>query len=146
MQLEFSGVEIISASQDRVKSFLGNVDSLARSIPDLEEYHAISDSEIEAKVRLKISIISSQMHVKMKVKKGGEKITTLTEGKGGGSSIFIVTTFEFGEETQGKALVRWSANAKIDGLMAGLGSVVLKGFAERYIRQVIEKMKKNMES
>jgi carbon monoxide dehydrogenase subunit G len=41
--------------------------------------------------------------------------------------------------------MKWVADAEITGVMAGIGSSILKGFAEKKVKEIFEGIKKAME-
>jgi carbon monoxide dehydrogenase subunit G len=142
LQLEFTGKEELNSEIARVYRFLTSPQELAKSIPDAEDVKVTSANEIEAKVKVKIAVISSSLKVRMKIASNQQDNVIVTaSSSGAGSNVEISTNFKLIPQQNG-TLVEWKADASVNGLIAGLGSSTLKAFAERYIKQVIENIHK----
>jgi carbon monoxide dehydrogenase subunit G len=142
LQLEFTGKEELNSEIARVYRFLTSPQELAKSIPDAEDVKVTSANEIEAKVKVKIAVISSSLKVRMKIASNQQDNVIVTaSSSGAGSNVEISTNFKLIPQQNG-TLVEWKADARVNGLIAGLGSSTLKAFAERYIKQVIENIHK----
>lgn len=142
MQLEFTGKEELNSEIARVYRFLTSPQELAKSIPDAEDVKVTSANEIEAKVKVKIAVISSSLKVRMKIASNQQDNVIVTaSSSGAGSNVEISTNFKLIPQQNG-TLIEWKADARVNGLIAGLGSSTLKAFAERYIKQVIENIHK----
>lgn len=138
MQLEFAGKEELNSEFAKVYRFLTSPQELAKSIPDAEDVKVISAEELEAKVKVKIAVISSSFKVRMKIITNAQDyVNVMASSSGAGSNVLISTQFKLIPRQKG-TLVEWKADATLNGLIAGLGSSTLKVFAERYIKQVIE--------
>jgi len=138
MQLEFSGKEEFNSEPARIHKFLTTPQDLAKSIPDAEEVNIISSDEFEAKVRVKIAVISSSFKVRMRISSDSQNsIKIRASSSGAASNVEISTLFNLTPK-QKVTQVEWKADARLTGLIAGLGSSTLKVFAERYIKQVVE--------
>ncbi len=146
MQLEFSGKEELNSEPAMVYRFLTSPQDLAKSIPDAEEVNVISKDEIQAKVKVKIAVISSTLKVRMKIiSNQQDNVNVVASSSGAGSKVEISTKFKLIPKQNGTS-VEWRADAKLSGLIAGLGSSTLKVFAERYIRQVVENIHRLLDS
>jgi len=142
LQLEFTGKEELNSEIARVYRFLTSPQELAKSIPDAEDVKVTSANEIEAKVKVKIAVISSSLKVRMKIASNQQDNVIVTaSSSGAGSNVEISTNFKLIPQQNG-TLIEWKADARVNGLIAGLGSSTLKAFAERYIKQVIENIHK----
>ncbi|MEM0118341.1 MAG: SRPBCC domain-containing protein [Conexivisphaerales archaeon] len=145
MQLEFTGKEEVKSPLPLTSKFLSTPEDLAKSIPEAEEVKVLSEDEFEAKVKVKISVISSTMKVRMKVlKSDGNTINLHATSSGTGSSVEIKTQFNL-SATNSHTSINWKADVSISGLIAGLGSSTLKVFAEKYIRQIVANLHEQLE-
>lgn len=119
---------------------------LAKSLPDAEDVHVLDSTSFEAKMKLRVAVVSSTLKMKMTVtgSEAPSKASLSAEGAGSGSSIRIASMFEL--QGDNPTLMRWSADADITGVMAGLGSTLLKGFATRKIAEMFEGITKSLES
>ncbi|MDG6920233.1 MAG: hypothetical protein JRN44_00550 [Nitrososphaerota archaeon] len=145
MQLHLDGSNVIRAHRDKVYSLLTDPSFIANTLPDAEDVHVIDAQSLEAKVKLRVAVVSSSMKMKLSIAKTSppSKATLSAEGTGSGSSMKITSVFALtGEEP---TTMGWSAEAEITGVMAGLGSGLLKGFAAKKVAEIFEGITKAVE-
>jgi uncharacterized protein len=146
MQLHLDGSNSMNAPQEKVFSLLTDPNFLAKTLPDAEEVKVTGTDSLEAKLKLRIAVVSSTLKLKMTVKDKDPptKATLLAEGNGSGSTMKVTSVFTL----TGGATTRmsWSADAEIGGVMAGLGSTLLRGFATKKVGEIFEGITKAIES
>ena len=146
MQLHLDGSDTIGAPRERVYALLTDPNFLAKSLPDAEDVKVLDASSLEAKLKLRVAIVSSSIKMKMTVNKDEPpvKASLLAEGAGSGSNLKISSVFTLtGDE---KTSMSWSADAEITGVMAGLGSSLLKGFATKKVAEIFGDITKAVEN
>lgn len=145
MQLHLDGSNMIAAPREKVFSMLTDPRFLATTLPDAEDVRVEGDDTVEAKLKLKVAIVSSTMKMKMTItgKEPPARATLLAEGTGSGSNIKITSLFSL--EGEGQTKMNWSADAEITGVMAGLGSSLLKGFATKKVAEIFDGITKAIE-
>jgi uncharacterized protein len=145
VQLHLEGAEDLALAKERVFQLLTDSKFIAQSLPDAEETKVIDDSNLEAKMKIGISFLTTKMNVKMKItdKVPYDHARLLVDGSGSGSNMKITSDFNLEGDTATK--MKWVADAEITGVMAGIGSSILKGFAEKKVKEIFEGIKKAME-
>jgi len=145
MQLHLEGAEDLALTRDRVFQLLTDSSFIAKSLPDAQETKVIDDSSLEARMKIGISFLTTNMNVKMKIvdKVPPQHARLLVDGVGSGSNMKITSDFDL--EGDATTKMRWAADAEITGVMAGIGSSILKGFAEKKVKEIFEGIKKAME-
>lgn len=145
MQLHLEGGEDLALSRQRVFQLLTDSTFIAKSLPDAQETKVMDDSSIEARMKIGISFLTTNMNVKMKIvdKQPPQHARLIVEGAGSGSNMKITSDFDLEGDTATK--MKWVADAEISGVMAGIGSSILKGFAEKKVKEIFEGIKKAME-
>ena len=138
MQLHLDGSNAINAPREKVFSLLTDPAFLAKTLPDAEEVKVLGPDCLEAKVKLRVAVVSSTMKMKLKVgdKVPPEKATLTAEGSGSGSSLKIASVFNLSDG--GATTMSWSADAEITGVMAGIGSTLLRGFATKKVAEIFQ--------
>ncbi len=128
----------MNAPREKVYSLLTDTNFLAKTLPDAEDVHVIDASMLEARIKLRVAVVSSTLKVKLKVEKTEppSKATLLADGTGSGSNLKINSVFTLSGEMP--TTMSWSADAEITGVMAGLGSTLLKGFATKKIAEIFQ--------
>ncbi len=138
MQLHLEGSNQINAPREKVYSLLTDANFLAKTLPDAEDVHVIDASTLEARIKLRVAVVSSTLKVKMSVEKTEppSKATLLADGTGSGSNLKINSVFTLSGDLP--TTMSWSADADITGVMAGLGSTLLKGFATKKVAEIFQ--------
>jgi uncharacterized protein len=136
----------MSAPQDTVYGLLTDPNFLAKTLPDAEDVRVLGPDSLEAKLKLRVAVVSSTMKVKMTVagKEPPQKATLLAEGTGSGSSMKISSVFTL--EGSSPTKMSWTADAEITGVMAGLGSSLLRGFATKKVAEIFDGITKAVEA
>lgn len=145
MQLHLEGSNAISAPGSKVYSLLTDPSFVAKTLPDSEDVRVIDGSTLEAKVKLRIAVVSSTMRMRMTIERASPptKAKLVAEGSGSGSNMKITSVFELSGESP--TTMRWSADAEITGVMAGIGSSLLKGFAAKKVGEIFTGITKAVE-
>ncbi len=145
MQLHLEGSEELKVRRERVYQLLTDPNFIANSIPDSQDVKVTSEDSVEAKMKIGISFVTMMMQVKMKIadKRPSTHARLLAEGSGSGSSMKITSDFDL--EGENATRMRWVADAEITGVMAGIGSTILKGFSEKKVAEIFQGIKNAME-
>jgi carbon monoxide dehydrogenase subunit G len=146
MQLHLHGSIEIGTTPTRVFELLTNPRFLAGTLPDAEGIVVENQNTVDAKIKVKLSLVSTTLKVKLRISDRREPTHAVlhAEGAGGGSSLKIDSSFDL--EGDRKTTMKWRADAEISGLMAGLGSSLLQGFAEKKVREIFEGITKAIEA
>ena len=146
MQLHLDGSNIIRSPQNKVYALLTDAHFIAKDLPDASDVHVLDAQSLEATIKLRVAVVSSAMKVKMTIARTAptSKATLVAEGTGSGSSMKVTSLFELSGDTP--TSMHWSADAEITGVMAGLGSSLLKGFAAKKVAEIFEGITKAVEA
>ena len=131
--MDLSDELIIPAPRARVYAALQDTEILSRCIPGCEELIRHSDTELEAKVVLKVGPVKARFSGKVTLnpETPPERFTLSGEGNGGVAGFArggaTVVLEERGDET----VLRYDAHADIGGKLAQLGSRLLQGTAQK---------------
>ncbi len=144
MQLHLEGFEDINLPRERVFQLLSDSGFLAKSLPEAEETKVIDDSNLEAKMKVRISFLTTHMTVKMKIvdRVPPQHARLYVEGMGSGSNLKITSDLDLEGDTATK--MKWASDLEITGVMAGIGSSILKGFAEKKVKEIFDGIKDAM--
>lgn len=141
--MKMSGEEIIPASREAVWKALNDPDILKRAIPGCEEITKHSDTELEAKVTVKVGPVKANFT-------GNVKLTDLNppasyrisgEGKGiaglanGGADVRL-------EDVEGGTKLSYDVDAQVGGKLAMLGSRLIDSTARSLATQFFDKFAK----
>ncbi len=141
--MKMSGEEIIPASRDDVWKALNDPEILKQAIPGCEEITKHSDTELEAKVMVKVGPVKARFT-------GNVKLTDLNppasyrisgEGNGvaglanGGADVRL-------EVVEGGTKLSYDVDAQVGGKLAMLGSRLIDSTARSLATQFFEKFAK----
>jgi len=136
----------MNSPREKVYSLLTDPNFISKSLPDAEDVRVLDGSSLEAKMKLRIAVVSTTLRMKMTVVRTAPpfKATLVAEGTGSGSSLNITSVFDLSEESP--TIMAWSADAEIGGVMAGIGSTLLKGFATKKVAEIFAGITKAVEA
>lgn len=123
----------IAAPRDRVYAALNDPEILSRCIPGCEELIRHSDTELEAKVLLKIGPVKARFKGHVTLDPAGAPARFSLSGQGtGGAAGFAKggADVELEENGSGTTL-RYTAKADVGGKIAQLGSRLIAGTAKK---------------
>ncbi|MCG7574129.1 carbon monoxide dehydrogenase subunit G [Phaeobacter sp. CNT1-3] len=131
--MELNDEIVINAPQDRVYAALNDPDVLKQCIPGCEELIKHSDTELEAKVVLKIGPVKARFSGNVVLDQSGAPDTFSLTGQGnggaaghakGGADVSLIAD---GDTT----VLRYAAKAEIGGKLAQLGSRLIQSTAKK---------------
>lgn len=131
--MELKDEILIDAPKDRVYAALNDPEVLKQCIPGCEELIQHSDTELEAKVVLKIGPVKAKFSGNVTLDKSGAPDAFSLTGQGnggaaghanGGADVTLT-------EVDGKTMLTYEAKAEIGGKLAQLGSRLIQGTAKK---------------
>lgn len=131
--MELSEEIIIDAPKDQVYAALNDPEVLKKCIPGCEELIQHSDTELEAKVVLKIGPVKAKFSGDVQLDKSGAPDAFSLTGQGNGGPAghakggADVTLTADGDKT----ILRYDAKADIGGKLAQLGSRLIQSTAKK---------------
>lgn len=131
--MELADEIIINAPKDRVYAALNDPEVLQRCIPGCEELIQHSDTELEAKVVLKVGPVKARFSGDVQLDKSGAPDAFSLTGQGNGGAAghakggADVTLTADGDQT----ILRYDAKAAIGGKLAQLGSRLIQSTAKK---------------
>ena len=138
MALVIEGEERVDAPVEKVWAALNDPDTLQACIPGCQSLEQKSDTELAAKVVLKVGPIKATFagEVTLSNLNPPHSYTITGEGKGGiagfakgGADVVLV------EESPGVTLLKYTAKADVGGKMAQLGSRLMESTSKKLAGQ-----------
>lgn len=148
MNVRFEGELEIRAPIRHVFSFLSDTSSMVKCIPDLESVDSLDENSFKIRVKIGISFLKGTIAVNGSiVEKEPYNYAKLLASAGGlGSNVTLETSFKLIELEERMTKMSWVANANLQGLIGGLGSRLIKAFGEKKIEELLNNIKKELES
>lgn len=132
--MELNDEITIEASQERVYQALNDPEILQQCIPGCEELIQHSDTELEAKVVLKVGPVKAKFSGNVTLDKAGAPDSFSLAGQGnggvaghakGGADVVLEP------QSDGTTLLKYTAKAEIGGKLASLGSRLIQSTAKK---------------
>jgi|SRR5690625_12799 len=132
--MELTGQRIINAPRDKVWAAINNPETLARCIPGCEELDALSDTDYEARVNLRVGPVRALFSGKLKMTEidGPESCVLLFEGSGGAAG------FTKGESSvnltpinEAQTQLEYTAKASVGGKLGQIGGRLINTSAKK---------------
>ncbi|OIQ28028.1 MAG: carbon monoxide dehydrogenase [Alphaproteobacteria bacterium MedPE-SWcel] len=145
--MELADEIIINAPKDRVYAALNDPEVLQRCIPGCEELVQHSETELEAKVVLKVGPVKARFSGDVQLDKSGAPDAFSLTGQGNGGTAgnakggADVTLTANGDST----ILRYEAKAAISGKLAQLGSRLIQSTAKKLAARFFKSFQDIME-
>ena len=138
--MELSDEILISAPRDRVYEALNDPDVLRECIPGCEELTKSSDTELDAKVLLKVGPVKARFKGAVTLDPTGAPGHFSLTGQGnGGAAGFAKGGADVYLEEQGEnTLLRYEAKADIGGKLAQLGNRLVQSTSKKLAAQFFD--------
>lgn len=142
--MELADEVIINAPKDQVYAALNDPEILQQCIPGCDELIKHSDTELEAKVVLKVGPVKAKFSGDVQLDTTGAPDAFSLTGQGNGGAAghakgrADVTLTENGDTT----ILRYEAKADISGKLAQLGSRLIQGTAKKLAGQFFKSFAK----
>ncbi|MEM6945556.1 MAG: carbon monoxide dehydrogenase subunit G [Pseudomonadota bacterium] len=145
--MELSDEITIDAPKDVVYAALNDPDVLQRCIPGCEELTKTSDTELEAKVVLKVGPVKARFAGAVTLDTSGAPDAFSLSGQGtGGAAGYAKGGADVTLEADGETTVlRYEAKAEIGGKLAQLGSRLIQGTAKKLAAKFFQSFAEAME-
>lgn len=138
--MDLSDEILIPAPRDQVYAALNDPEVLRACIPGCEELEKTSDTDLEAKVVLKVGPVKARFKGNVTLDPSGapEHFSLTGQGNGGAAGFAKggadVTLEEQGDQT----LLRYDAKADIGGKLAQLGNRLVQSTSKKLAAQFFE--------
>ena len=146
--MELKDAIIINAPLDRVYAALNDPEILRQCIPGCEELIQHSDTELEAKIVLKIGPVKARFSGNVQLDKSGAPHAFSLTGQGNGGAAghakggADVTLVADGDTT----VLTYDAKAEIGGKLAQLGSRLIQSTAKKLAAKFFQSFAEVMEA
>jgi len=139
--VRFEGSFKSAAPKDVLYSFLIEPRNLVRIVPDVTESNVIDAKHVFLKAKAGIGPIKGVMEMDITIadKKQDRSARLVGRGRGMQSSVDLVLSVTL-EDIPGGCNGAWAANVEVAGMLASIGSRLISGVAERYIRQITDNL------
>ncbi|MDE4133596.1 carbon monoxide dehydrogenase subunit G [Phaeobacter sp. QD34_3] len=145
--MELNDEIFINAPRDEVYAALNDPEVLQKAIPGCEELIKHSDTELEAKVVLKIGPVKAKFsgQVTLSPDAPPERFSLTGQGNGGAAGFAKGGAEVVLTEQDGGTLLSYTAKADIGGKLAQLGSRLIQSTAKKLAAKFFKSFSEEME-
>ena len=146
--MHYDGSFEVPAKKDKVYEFVTDPAKITSIFPDVQDIKVVDPNTFTLKAKVGISFIKGMMDVKLNIVERNPPSVVKMKAKGNGlsSSVELENTFTMEDARAGGTVVKWTADAKVAGLMASVGSRLMEAAAEKYVVEIIGSLKQKLSS
>jgi hypothetical protein len=139
--MKFEGKYTFKAPREKVWQVLLDPKILAQCMPGCEELKEIGPDQYEANVKVGIAAVKGTYKAKISIKDKQPPSHYVLSGQGSGGPGFMQGDMAIDlEQEGGETLLKYSTDAKVGGLIAGVGQRMIGGIGKMMIDQFFKKM------
>ena len=136
----------MAAPKEKVFDFVTDPKKVTTIFPDVQSLKVVDANNFSLKAKVGMSFIKGVMDVKLALVDNNRPTYTKLKARGTGlnSSVDLESSFALEDAPGGGTHVKWAADAKISGMMASVGSRLIDAAANKYVKQIIGSLEKNL--
>jgi hypothetical protein len=139
--MKFEGKYTFKAPREKVWQVLLDPKILAQCMPGCEDLKEIGPDQYEASVKVGVAAVKGTYKAKISIKDKQPPSHYVLSGQGSGGPGFMQGDMAIDlEQEGGETLLKFSTDAKVGGLIAGVGQRMIGGIAKMMIDQFFKKM------
>ncbi|MEE9551033.1 MAG: carbon monoxide dehydrogenase subunit G [Candidatus Binatia bacterium] len=139
--MKIEGRHLFKAPRERVWEVLLDPKILAQCMPGCEDLKEIGPDQYEATVKIGIAAVKGTYKAKVSIKEKQPPSHYVLSGQGSGGPGFMQGDVAIDlEEKGGETVVNYNTDAKVGGLIAGVGQRMIGGISKMMVDQFFKKM------
>ncbi|MEE8074552.1 MAG: carbon monoxide dehydrogenase subunit G [Candidatus Binatia bacterium] len=139
--MKIEGRHTFKAPRERVWEVLLDPKILAQCMPGCEDLKEIGPDQYEATVKIGIAAVKGTYKAKISIKEKQPPSHYVLSGQGSGGPGFMQGDVAIDlEEKGGETVVNYNTDAKVGGLIAGVGQRMIGGVSKMMVDQFFKKM------
>lgn len=143
--MHFEGEMAVPAPKERLYAFITDPAKVISILPDVEESKVVDGDHFYVKSKLGMSYLRGTVGLNFEIMERRKDEFARVAGRGQGMQSSIDLTLDLAVEgTPDGCRGKWTADAKVGGLLASVGGRILNGVAEKYVKQITESLKQKV--
>ena len=143
--MHFEGEIAVPAPKERLYAFITDPAKVISILPDVEESKVVDGDHFYVKSKLGMSYLRGTVGLNFEIMERRKDEFARVAGRGQGMQSSIDLTLDLAVEgTPDGCRGKWTADAKVGGLLASVGGRILNGVAEKYVKQITESLKQKV--
>ncbi|PSR34485.1 MAG: hypothetical protein C7B46_04950 [Sulfobacillus benefaciens] len=147
MKIAENGTFFVHATQQEVLALVTDPEFLARTLPDSKGYRVTGADSAVVDMLIGVSHIKGTMPTTLAIlsRDAETPLTVRVTAQGLGSRVDMTLTFQLQEQPEGTQ-VNWSSDAMISGVLASVGSGLLRPLAKRNFDGIVTAIQEAIEA
>jgi uncharacterized protein len=147
LNMDFSGEETIKAPRQDVWDFLIDPHKATQCAPGLQSIEVIDDSHFKCTVRAGVGMIRGNFNFDVKWGDLDEPTHAemIANGSAAGSAVQMTSGLDLEDTDDGGTLMKWSANVRVSGKLAGVGGRLMSPVADRMTKDIFSCIRGKLE-
>jgi carbon monoxide dehydrogenase subunit G len=140
--MEMSGERLIAAPREQVWHALNDPEALKAAIPGCETIEKVSDTDLTARVAIKIGPMAAKFSAKVKLENLNPPESYTISGEGNGGAMGFAkggADVALTEMSPTETLLRYEVKAQVGGKMAQLGARLIDSTAKQMADQFFDR-------
>ena len=143
--MHFEGEMAVPAPKERLYAFITDPAKVISILPDVEESKVVDGNHFYVKSKLGMSFLRGTVGLNFEIMERRKDEFARVAGRGQGMQSSIDLTLDLAVEgTPDGCRGKWTADAKVGGLLASVGGRILNGVADKYVKQITESLKQKV--
>lgn len=139
--MKIEGSYTFNAPRQKVWEILLDPKILAQCMPGCESLQEVGPDQYEATMKIGVAAVKGTYKGKVSIKDKQPPSHYVLSGEGSGGPGFMQGELSVDlEEKDGQTVLKYSTDAKVGGLIAGIGQRMLGGVAKMMVDQFFKKM------
>lgn len=145
--MDFNGEEQIKAPREDVWAFLMDPHKSTECAPGLQSVEVIDDTHFKCTVRAGVGMIrgSFDFDVAWQDTTEPSHAQMVANGNAAGSAVQMTSTMDLDDDGDGGTLMKWSANVRVSGKLAGVGGRLMNPVADRMTKDIFGCIRSKLE-
>jgi uncharacterized protein len=140
--MHFEGAIEAQVPKDAFYSFITDPQKVISIMPDVIDSKVDDASHFWVKSNVGMAFARGTMSIKFEILPNPDSASAKVIGRGQGMQSSVDLTMEIAlQEAGGLTKALWTADAKVGGLLASVGSRLIESAAEKYVRQITDNLK-----
>lgn len=139
--MKIEGSYTFKAPRKRVWDVLLDPKIMAQCMPGCDELKEVGPDQYEATMKIGIAAVKGNYKGRVLIKEKRAPVHYVLSGEGSGGPGFMQGDVVIDlEEKNGETVLKYSTDAKVGGLIAGVGQRMIGGIAKMMVDQFFKKM------
>jgi len=141
----FEGAVEAPVTPEHFYAFVTNPAKIISILPDVEESKVLDPAHFTIRSKVGMSYIKGAVSMKFEIAEKRKDEFVRMVGRGQGVQSTVDLTMAITLEGSGKSTkASWSAEAKVGGLLASVGSRLIGSVAEKYVKEITETLRQKV--